>query len=59
MEQITQEDDRVYGIFGDHTIHNKVSPQPSQALDILGKLLCDKIRQRYSWLKERFGRSEH
>ena len=58
VEQITQEDDRVYGIFGDHTIHNKVSLQPSQALDILGKPLCDKIRQRYSWLYERFGRSE-
>ena len=57
VEQITQEDDRVYGIFGDHKINSKVSLEPSQALDILGKSLCDKIRRRYSWLYERFGRS--
>ena len=54
VEQITVEDDEVYGVFGDHTIRRQVQPQPSQALEILGAGLCDWIRQRYGWFYERF-----
>ena len=55
IEQITVEDDKVYGIFGDHTIRRKVEPQPSKALDVFGPDLCSWIRQRYGWFYERFG----
>ena len=54
VEQITVEDDEVYGVFGDHQIRHKVVPQPSQALEIFGPGLCDWIRQRYGWFYERF-----
>ncbi|MCP4468881.1 MAG: sulfotransferase, partial [Halieaceae bacterium] len=36
VEQITVEDDEVYGVFGDRKIHHKVKSQPSQALEIFG-----------------------
>ena len=55
VEQITVEDDEVYGVFGDHQIRHKVEPQLSQALEIFGPGLCDWIRQRYGWFDERFG----
>ena len=54
VEQITVEDDEVYGVFGDHQIRRKVEPQASQALEIFGPGLCDWIRQRYGWFYERF-----
>ena len=54
VEQITVEDDEVYGVFGDHQIRRKVEPQPSQAIEIFGTGLCDWIRQRYGWFYERF-----
>ena len=54
VEQITVEDDEVYGVFGDHQIRHKVEPQASQALEIFGPGLCDWIRQRYGWFYERF-----
>ena len=55
VEQITVEDDEVYGVFGDHQIRRKVESQSSQALEIFGPGLCDWIRQRYGWFYERFG----
>jgi sulfotransferase len=57
VDQITVEDDAVYGIFGDHTIRPSVSPQASQAKEVLGEGLCDWIRNRYSWYYERFPNS--
>ena len=54
VEQITVEDDEVYGVFGDHQIRHKVEPQPSQALEVFGLGLCDWIRQRYGWFYEYF-----
>ena len=58
VNQITVEDDEVYGIFGDHKIRHKVEPQPSRGQEVLGAPLCDWIRQRYRWFYERFARSE-
>ena len=57
VEQITVEDDEVYGVFGDHQIRRKVEPQPSQAIEIFGPGLCDWIRQRYGWFYEIFFRA--
>lgn len=36
VEQITVEDDEVYGVFGDHKIRKKVSPSTSDARNVLG-----------------------
>ena len=54
VDQITVEDDAVYGIFGDHTIRPSVNMQVSQAKEVLGEGLCEWIRNRYSWYYERF-----
>ena len=54
VQQLTQEDDSVYGIFGNHTIRPKVQPQPSKAQETFGPLLCDFIAQRYQWFYDRF-----
>ena len=55
IEQITQEDDTVYGIFGDHNVQRQLQPQPSRALEILGPELCQRIVQNYAWFYQSFG----
>ena len=54
IPQITQEDDSVYGIYGDHTIRSKITFQPSSAEAVLGKDLCLYIRTKYKWFYECF-----
>lgn len=55
VEQLTQEDDSVYGIFGDHNIRKKVEPLQKDYLDILGKQACDMIMQNLEWYAKKFG----
>lgn len=54
VEQITQEDDKVYGVFGDHNIKNKIEYIPSNAKEILGKGACDWIKSNYKWFYDYF-----
>ena len=54
IEQITQEDDEVYGIFGDHKIRKVLELTPSKSKDILGKEVCDWIYNQYKWFYEIF-----
>lgn len=54
IEQITVEDDDVYGFYGDHKINKTLKLPPSQANSILGKQVCDWIEQRFSWFYEKF-----
>jgi sulfotransferase len=54
IEQITQEDDEVYGIFGDHKIQQKLMLPQSEAKKILGVNECDWIFKKYAWFFERF-----
>jgi sulfotransferase len=55
IEQVTKEDDEVYGVFGDHTIRTKLEPLQSQAKKILGADVCDWIYNNYKWFYDRFG----
>ena len=55
VEQLTQEDDAVYGIYGDHKVRKKVQPLKKDYLDILGKPACDMIMQNLDWYNKRFG----
>ena len=50
IEQVTKEDDEVYGIFGDHNINPKLQPSKSNARDILGKEVVTWIKDTYSWM---------
>lgn len=54
VEQITQEDDTVHGIFGDHTIRKEVKPIPKSYNDYLGKELSQNIVNTYPWFYEYF-----
>jgi len=57
IEQITREDDSVYGIFGDHNVQRQLRPQPSRAQEILGPEICQRIVQNYAWFYQSFGYS--
>lgn len=54
IKQVTHEDDRVHGIFGDHKIRHEVKPLKSQAKKILGVAACNWIRQNYDWFYNEF-----
>lgn len=54
IEQVTKEDDEVYGMFGDHVIRKKLEPVPSKAKTLLGKDVCDWIYTNYKWFYDYF-----
>ena len=54
IQQITQEDDSVYGAFGDHIIRTKLEPVPSNAKQLLGKDVTDWIYNNYQWYFQQF-----
>jgi len=54
IEQVTKEDDEVYGVYGDHVIRTKLEPVTSKATQILGKDVCDWIMNNYKWYNEKF-----
>jgi hypothetical protein len=54
IEQVTKEDDEVYGQFGDHVIRKKLEPVPSRAKHLLGKDVSDWIYNNYKWFYDQF-----
>lgn len=54
IEQLTKEDDEVYGSFGDHVIRKKLEPVPSRAKALLGKDVTDWIWNNYQWFFDKF-----
>jgi sulfotransferase len=54
IEQITVEDDEVYGAFGDHTIRKKLSMKPSDAHAVLGRDVTKWIYENYKWFYDYF-----
>lgn len=54
IEQVTKEDDEVYGSFGDHTIRHQLKLLPSKSKQLLGKEVCDSIYNNYYWFYETF-----
>jgi sulfotransferase len=54
VEQITHEDDKVWGVFGDHKINSKVSPVREDFREILGPSGCQMITDNYQWFYEAF-----
>ncbi len=54
IEQLTKEDDEVYGAFGDHVIRTKLEPVPSRAKQLLGKDVTDWIYTNYKWFFDTF-----
>lgn len=54
IEQLTQEDDTLYGIFGDHKIRKEVKPVPETYNELLGPQLSQSIVNSYPWFYEYF-----
>jgi sulfotransferase len=54
IDQITVEDDTVYGIFGDHNIKPKLQTIKPDYNEILGTNASKWIRNNYSWFYEYF-----
>ena len=55
VEQVTQEDDKVYGVFGDHKIRKKVTPVKDDFREVLGQSSCQMIYENYEWFYDAFG----
>lgn len=49
IQQITREDDSVYGIYGDHTIKSIMQTIPKNSKEILGDHSCNYILSKYNW----------
>jgi sulfotransferase len=49
IPQITEEDDSLYGDFGDHIIRNRLELTNSTAQVVLGPDICAWITKRYEW----------
>ncbi len=54
IKQITQEDDKIYGVFGNHTIRKKVEPVFEDYNEILGEELSNDIVNTYPWFYNYF-----
>ena len=54
IEQVTKEDDEIYGAFGDHVIRKKLEPVRSRARELLGKDVTDWIYSNYKWFYDTF-----
>jgi len=54
VQQITVEDDSVYGIYGDHTIKNKIEPLKNDYSQILGSSANNWIKTNYKWFYDEF-----
>jgi sulfotransferase len=54
IEQFTHEDDKVYGVFGDHIIKNKLEVVEEDFFEILGDSGCEIITSNYRWFYDAF-----
>lgn len=54
IEQVTKEDDEVYGIFGDHKIRTKLEPVRSRSKELLGNDVSEWIYNNYKWFFDQF-----
>lgn len=54
VEQITKEDDSVYGIYGDHKIKSEILPPKEDYIEILGPNTCNNIKNSYKLFYDYF-----
>jgi sulfotransferase len=54
IPQVTIEDDRVHGIYGDHTIRNTLGMLPDDSREILGDYTYEWIYENFKWYFEIF-----
>lgn len=54
IQQITREDDSVYGIYGDHQIRKKLEPLRPDWKEVLGINASNWIKNQYKWFYDEF-----
>lgn len=54
VQQLTQENDIIHGIFGDHKIQPQIRPISQDFNQVLGKAECERIRSHYDWYFREF-----
>jgi sulfotransferase len=54
IEQVTKEDDEIYGAFGDHVIRKQLKLPPSKAKQLLTPEVCNWIYTNYEWFFKYF-----
>lgn len=54
IQQVTFEDDKFHGRYGDHKIHNAVKPVESYAKDLLGEGICKLLVEKNKWYFDYF-----
>lgn len=55
ITQLTQENDVIHGIFGDHKLREEFKRLPDDYNEILGVDISEKIKNHYQWFYEYFG----
>lgn len=54
VQQVTHEDDKFHGRYGDHKISPEIKPVQSQARELLGDNICKQLYERNKWYFEYF-----
>jgi len=54
IKQVTFEDDKFHGIYGDHKINSIVAPVKSVYKDVLGDIICNQVYDMYKWYFKAF-----
>lgn len=55
IQQVTNEDDTVYGIFGNHDVRAVLQLVPDQQEEILGNQIINGLKHQYKWYYDYFG----
>ena len=56
VKQVTVENDRIsdFGIYGDHTIREKIEPLKIDYNEILSPVLCSNVKSNYNWFFQEY-----
>lgn len=54
VQQLTKEDDSVYGVYGDHKIRPEISPLKKDYNEVLGTQTSNWIKNNYKWFYDEF-----
>jgi sulfotransferase len=54
IKQVTFEDDKFHGRYGDHIIQPSIKPLKSKAKELLGELICNQLYEKNKWYFDYF-----
>jgi sulfotransferase len=54
IEQLTQENDVIHGMFGNHTIQPTLKPLVDDFIEVLGEEECERLENHYNWYFKKF-----